>query len=75
WLALLFFCPVLSYSLRVEKLGESKTRGGSMARVIEVRVRVILECTELCSNGVNKESGYFPDILSKNRHNTPSRLD
>nr|YP_009864009.1 50S ribosomal protein L33 [Lapageria rosea]YP_009864261.1 50S ribosomal protein L33 [Philesia magellanica]ANO44842.1 ribosomal protein L33 [Philesia magellanica]ANO45249.1 ribosomal protein L33 [Lapageria rosea]QKE31589.1 50S ribosomal protein L33 [Lapageria rosea]QKE32256.1 50S ribosomal protein L33 [Philesia magellanica]WHM49735.1 ribosomal protein L33 [Lapageria rosea] len=48
-----------------------------MAKGKDVRVRVILECTNCCvRNGVNKESpGISRYITQKNRHNTPSRLE
>nr|YP_010729090.1 ribosomal protein L33 [Trimezia steyermarkii]WEA82069.1 ribosomal protein L33 [Trimezia steyermarkii] len=51
-----------------------------MAKGKDVRVIVILECTNCVqngvNNGVNKEStGISRYITQKNRHNTPSRLD
>ncbi|YP_009390830.1 ribosomal protein L33 (chloroplast) [Punica granatum] len=49
-----------------------------MAKGKEVRVTVILECTDCVrkGKGVNKEStGISRYITQKNRHNTPSRLE
>nr|YP_008758209.1 50S ribosomal protein L33 [Veratrum patulum]YP_010147933.1 50S ribosomal protein L33 [Veratrum oxysepalum]YP_010309256.1 ribosomal protein L33 [Veratrum nanchuanense]YP_010309341.1 ribosomal protein L33 [Veratrum grandiflorum]YP_010309596.1 ribosomal protein L33 [Veratrum dahuricum]AGX28864.1 50S ribosomal protein L33 [Veratrum patulum]QQV68291.1 50S ribosomal protein L33 [Veratrum oxysepalum]QSV09417.1 ribosomal protein L33 [Veratrum nanchuanense]QSV09502.1 ribosomal protein L33 [Veratr len=47
-----------------------------MAKSKDVRIRVILECTNCVRNGVNKESsGISRYITQKNRHNTPSRLE
>nr|YP_010120507.1 ribosomal protein L33 [Iris lactea]QNO33380.1 ribosomal protein L33 [Iris lactea var. lactea]QRC77036.1 ribosomal protein L33 [Iris lactea] len=47
-----------------------------MAKGKDVRVIVILECTNCVQNGANKESpGISRYITQKNRHNTPSRLD
>lgn len=47
-----------------------------MAKGKEVRVTVILECTNCVRKGVNKESkGISRYITQKNRHNTPSRLE
>nr|YP_010179481.1 ribosomal protein L33 [Allium plurifoliatum]YP_010257165.1 ribosomal protein L33 [Allium paepalanthoides]YP_010573181.1 ribosomal protein L33 [Allium filidens]YP_010573520.1 ribosomal protein L33 [Allium nikolaii]QUV76012.1 ribosomal protein L33 [Allium paepalanthoides]QUV76098.1 ribosomal protein L33 [Allium plurifoliatum]UZH92344.1 ribosomal protein L33 [Allium filidens]UZH92683.1 ribosomal protein L33 [Allium nikolaii] len=47
-----------------------------MAKGKDVRVRVILECTNCAQNGVNKKfPGISRYITQKNRHNTPSRLD
>nr|YP_010120768.1 ribosomal protein L33 [Iris odaesanensis]QRC77296.1 ribosomal protein L33 [Iris odaesanensis] len=46
-----------------------------MAKGKDVRVIVILECTNCVQNGVNKESpGISRYITQKNRHNAPSRL-
>nr|YP_010218508.1 ribosomal protein L33 [Diarthron linifolium]UBU98151.1 ribosomal protein L33 [Diarthron linifolium] len=45
-----------------------------MAKSKDVRVTIILECTNC--NGINKEStGISRYITQKNRHNTPSRLE
>nr|YP_009828863.1 ribosomal protein L33 [Enhalus acoroides]QJC59094.1 ribosomal protein L33 [Enhalus acoroides]QNH93477.1 ribosomal protein L33 [Enhalus acoroides]UWV91964.1 ribosomal protein L33 [Enhalus acoroides] len=48
-----------------------------MAKDKDVRVRVILECTNCARNGVNKKEspGISRYITQKNRHNTPSRLE
>lgn len=66
---------------KIEELVESKTHQklkerGFMAKGKEVRVTVILECTNCVRKGVNKEStGISRYITQKNRHNTPSRLE
>nr|YP_009459073.1 ribosomal protein L33 [Amomum krervanh]YP_009462832.1 ribosomal protein L33 [Wurfbainia compacta]YP_009693891.1 ribosomal protein L33 [Wurfbainia villosa]YP_009693978.1 ribosomal protein L33 [Wurfbainia villosa var. xanthioides]YP_009694883.1 ribosomal protein L33 [Wurfbainia longiligularis]YP_010155361.1 ribosomal protein L33 [Wurfbainia neoaurantiaca]QVV23950.1 ribosomal protein L33 [Alpinia hainanensis]AUS83985.1 ribosomal protein L33 [Amomum krervanh]AUW35016.1 ribosomal protein L33 len=47
-----------------------------MAKGKDVRVIVILECTNCARNGVNKKSpGISRYITQKNRHNTPGRLE
>uniref|UniRef100_A0AAU7E4N5 Large ribosomal subunit protein bL33c n=1 Tax=Hypericum petiolulatum TaxID=1137009 RepID=A0AAU7E4N5_9ROSI len=46
------------------------------AKVKDVRVQIILECTNCVQKNVNKKStGIFRYITQKNRHNTPSRLE
>nr|UEK24561.1 ribosomal protein L33 [Coffea liberica]WNM84680.1 ribosomal protein L33 [Coffea liberica var. dewevrei]WNM85445.1 ribosomal protein L33 [Coffea canephora]WNM85530.1 ribosomal protein L33 [Coffea canephora]WNM85615.1 ribosomal protein L33 [Coffea canephora] len=47
-----------------------------MAKGKDVRVTVILECTDCVRNSVNKVStGISRYITQKNRHNTPNRLE
>nr|ANP95902.1 ribosomal protein L33 [Pyrola rotundifolia] len=44
-----------------------------MAKGKDVRVMIILECTNCVRNGVNKGSNRY--ITQKNRHKTPKRLE
>nr|YP_009728058.1 ribosomal protein L33 [Wikstroemia chamaedaphne]QIA46366.1 ribosomal protein L33 [Wikstroemia chamaedaphne] len=45
-----------------------------MAKSKDVRVTIILECTNCVGKGINKEStGISRYITQKNRHNTSSR--
>nr|YP_010180846.1 ribosomal protein L33 [Astragalus scaberrimus]YP_010211636.1 ribosomal protein L33 [Astragalus galactites]YP_010832335.1 ribosomal protein L33 [Astragalus scabrisetus]YP_010832563.1 ribosomal protein L33 [Astragalus lithophilus]YP_010832791.1 ribosomal protein L33 [Astragalus dilutus]YP_010833095.1 ribosomal protein L33 [Astragalus agrestis]ULF47311.1 ribosomal protein L33 [Astragalus sinicus]WFG51544.1 ribosomal protein L33 [Astragalus sp. Ge130588]WFG52000.1 ribosomal protein L33 [Astr len=47
-----------------------------MAKGKDIRITVILECTNCDKKSVNKESrGISRYITQKNRHNTPSRLE
>nr|ATL62866.1 ribosomal protein L33 [Steenisia pleurocarpa] len=47
-----------------------------MAKGKDVRVRVILECTDCVPNSVNRVSTEISRyITQKNRHNTPNRLE
>nr|YP_009442127.1 ribosomal protein L33 [Emmenopterys henryi]ATN40351.1 ribosomal protein L33 [Emmenopterys henryi] len=47
-----------------------------MAKGKDVRVTVILECTDCSRNSVNRVStGISRYITQKNRHNTPNRLE
>nr|YP_009450260.1 ribosomal protein L33 [Burmannia nepalensis]AOV93993.1 ribosomal protein L33 [Burmannia nepalensis] len=47
-----------------------------MSKGKNIRVRVILECTNCSRNGINKESpGISRYITQKNQHNTSSRLE
>nr|ATG87760.1 ribosomal protein L33 [Diospyros sp. 'deyangshi'] len=47
-----------------------------MAKGKDVRIAVILECTNCVRNGVNPLLFFlFRYITQKNRHNTPNRLE
>nr|YP_009028157.1 ribosomal protein L33 [Couepia guianensis]YP_009263218.1 ribosomal protein L33 [Couepia caryophylloides]YP_009263301.1 ribosomal protein L33 [Couepia grandiflora]YP_009263384.1 ribosomal protein L33 [Couepia ovalifolia]YP_009263467.1 ribosomal protein L33 [Couepia paraensis]YP_009263550.1 ribosomal protein L33 [Couepia polyandra]YP_009263633.1 ribosomal protein L33 [Couepia rankiniae]YP_009263716.1 ribosomal protein L33 [Couepia sandwithii]YP_009263799.1 ribosomal protein L33 [Couepia su len=47
-----------------------------MAKGKDVRVRIILECTDCVRNNVNKKPrGISRYSTQKNRHNTPNRLE
>ena len=61
---------------KLEELSKSKMQRRFMAKRKDVRVTVILECTNCARNGVTKVSrGISRYITQKNRHNTPNPLE
>nr|YP_009669091.1 ribosomal protein L33 [Guaiacum angustifolium]QCW94089.1 ribosomal protein L33 [Guaiacum angustifolium] len=47
-----------------------------MAKGKDIRITIILECTECARKNVDKKSkGISRYITQKNRHNTPNRLE